>query len=144
MSDEPKKSDPLECRWQPEAVVRLDEEKPKWGTPEKIMAFFCVNLLAAYVPAVVCVMDLGPKVSSAFAYLISPFLLTGLMVDSTSAAARWFFLFFIAAFILLLFWASAALHNSRKAWVAIPSILFVSSLLQGMFIVSFLKGFGGG
>ncbi|HEV8000655.1 MAG TPA: hypothetical protein VGP63_12300 [Planctomycetaceae bacterium] len=29
MSDEPKKIDPFEGRWQPEAVVRLDEAKPK-------------------------------------------------------------------------------------------------------------------
>ena len=43
----------------------------------KITAFFCVNLLAAYVPAVVCVMDL-PKVSPALVFLTSPVALAGI------------------------------------------------------------------
>jgi hypothetical protein len=74
-------------------------------------------------------------------FLISPvgvagFLLSSVM-DPTSAAAGWFCL---AAFIPLLFWASAALHNSRTAWVAMPSIVLVYSLLQGILFAKVLNG----
>ncbi len=59
------------------------EPRPfNWGTPEKITVFFCVNLLAAYVPAVVCVMDLGLKENVALAYLISSVLFAGLITWS--------------------------------------------------------------
>lgn len=110
----------------------------EWGTPEKITAFFCVNLLAAYVPAVVCVMNLGPNANPTLAYLISPVLFAGLITwDAAGYAGGCFCL---AALILLLFWASAALRNSWKAWVAIPTLVFVYSLLQGMAAVSALHG----
>jgi hypothetical protein len=122
----------------------VDPRPFNWGTPEKITVFFCVNLLAAYVPAVACVMNLRGIVNSALAYLFSPVLLvgmvTGMVTNTTNVAVGWFFL---AAFILLLFWASAALHKSQKAWVAIPSIVFVSSLLQGMLLASLVNSFGG-
>jgi hypothetical protein len=112
----------------------------KWGTPEKITAFFCVNLLAAYVPALVCVTDL-PKVSPALVYLCSPVVFAGIATSyATNDAGGWFFL---AALILLLFLASAALHNSRTAWVAIPSLVFVYSLLQGMLAVAVINALGG-
>jgi hypothetical protein len=112
----------------------------KWSTPDKIAAFFCVNLLAAYVPAVVCVMD-QPKVSPALVYLCSPLAFAGIATSyATNDVGGWFF---FAAFMLLLVWGSAALHNSRKAWVAIPTIVFVYSLLQGMAARSVLNGLGG-
>jgi len=117
------------------------EPRPfNWGTPEKITVFFCVNLLAAYVPAVVCVMDLGPKESVALAYLISPVLFAGIATSAANLAGGWFFL---AALILLLFLASAALRNSWKAWVAIPSLVFVYSLLQAKVAVGILIGLDG-
>ena len=125
MSDEPAKT--------------VDPRPFNWGTPEKIAVLFCVNLLAAYVPAVVCVMDLPGKVNPALAYLGSPVLLAGLI--TWSDAGGWFCL---AVLILLLFWASAALRNSLVAWIAIPSLVFVYSLLQAMAAVAVLNGLGGG
>jgi hypothetical protein len=117
------------------------EPRPfNWGTPEKITALFCLNLLAAYIPAVVCVRDL-PKVSPTLAYLSSPVVLVGIATSyATNDAGGWFFL---VAFILLLFLTSAGLHNSRKAWVAIPSIVFVYSLLQGMLAAGLINALGG-
>ena len=117
------------------------EDDIKWGTPEKIAAFFCVNLLAAYVPAVVCVMD-EPKVRSpALVYLTSPVVFAGIATSyATNDAGGWFFL---AALILLLFLASAALHNSRMAWFAVPSLVFVYSLLQGILAVGVLNALDG-
>jgi hypothetical protein len=116
--------------------------------PKKITAFFCVNLLAAYAPAVLWIMRTsqwlldqpgGPGKPTML--LTSPvwlaWLLITLMMDATSVAAGWCLL---AAFILLLFLASAALHNSWKAWVAMPSIVLVYSLLQAMLFASAISG----
>jgi hypothetical protein len=110
-----------------------------WGTPEKITVFFCVNLLAFYVPAVVCVRDL-PTESPALTYLISPVLFAGFVMGSTSEVVGWFLL---AVLILLLFVAAAVLHNSWKAWVAIPTIVFAYSLLQAMAAVGLIIGLNG-
>ena len=130
-----------------EHTKTVDPRPFNWGKPEKITVFFCVNLLAAYVPAVACVMnlDLGGRgnPNPALAYLCSPFFLA-LLLAGSSDPRDWFFLFFLVALILLLIWASVALHNSWKAWVTIPTIVFVYSLLQSMLLASFLKGFGGG
>jgi hypothetical protein len=115
------------------------EPRPfNWGTPEKITVFFCVNLLAAYVPAVACVMNLGGIVNPALVYLCSPVAFAGIATSyATNDAGGWFFL---AVLILLLFGASAALRNSLLAWIAIPSLVFVYSLLQAMAAVAVLHG----
>jgi len=135
MSDEPAKT--------------VEQSEPfKWGTPEKITAFFCVNLLAAYGPAVAAVVWLTGLLSwrdspetKLTMFLISPVGFAGILlssvIDPASATAAWLLL---AVFIPLLFWASAALHNSRKARVAIPTIVFVYSLLQGVLFAMILKG----
>ncbi len=152
MSDEPKKSDAIEGRWQPVAVVSL-EKKPD-GKPEKIITLFCVNLVAAYAPALVCVWLTGllswkenPETVLTL-FLISPVGVVGFLMSlvmfPTSAAAGWFCL---AAFLLLLFWASAAWHNSSKAWIALPSLVFAYSLLQGLLFAAVINGLnalGGG
>jgi hypothetical protein len=119
MSDEPAKT--------------VDPRPFNWGTPEKITAFLCVNLLAAYVPAVVCIMH-EPTTNPALAYLCSPFLFALLLADSSNSGDR-VFLFFLAALMLLLIWASVALRKSWKTWVAIPIIVFVYSLLQSILCV---------
>jgi hypothetical protein len=125
MSDEPAKT--------------VDPRPFNWGTPEKITVFFCVNLLAAYVPAVACVMNLRGITNPALVYLCSPFLFAGLLAGSSNDADR-VFLFFLVALMLLLIWASVALRNSWKAWVAIPIIVFVYSLLQAKLFVMVLNG----
>jgi hypothetical protein len=127
MSDEPAKT--------------VDPRPFNWGKPEKITVFFCVNLLALYAPALFWLRN-EPTTSPALAYLCSPFLFA-LLLGALSHPLGWFVLFFLVALILLLIWASAALHNSWKAWIAIPTIVFVYSLLQSMLFASFLKGFGG-
>ncbi|HET6324487.1 MAG TPA: hypothetical protein VFG04_07285 [Planctomycetaceae bacterium] len=124
-----------------EHAKTVDPRPFNWGTPEKITVFFCVNLLAAYVPAVACVMNLRGIVNPALGYLISPILLPWMVTSDTNVAVGWFCL---AAFLLLLFWASAALRNSLVAWMAIPSLVFVYSLLQGMLATRILNGLGGG
>jgi len=86
-------------------------------------------------------MDLPGKVNPALVYLTSPVAFAGVATSyATNDVGGWFFL---AALILLLFWASAALHNSGKAWVAIPSIVFVYSLLQAMLAASVLNALDG-
>ena len=131
-----------------EHAKTVDPRPFNWGTPEKITVFFCVNLLAAYVPAVVTVVWLTGLVSwrespetKLTMFLVSPVGFAGVLlssvIDPASATAAWLCL---AAFIPLLFWASAALHNSRKAWVAIPTTVFVYSLLQGVLFAGILNG----
>jgi hypothetical protein len=110
----------------------VDPRPFNWGTPEKITVLLCVNLLALYAPALFWLRN-EPQVP-ALAYLCSPFFLA-LLLASSSDPRDWFFLFLLVALILLLTWASAALHNSWKAWVAIPTIVFVYSLLQSMLVV---------
>jgi hypothetical protein len=115
------------------------EPRPfNWGKPEKITFLFCVNLLALYAPALFWLRD-EPTSSPALGYLCSPFLLA-LLLAGSSHPLDWFVLLFLVALILLLIWASVALHNSWKAWVAIPTIVFVYSLLQAMAVVSVLHG----
>jgi len=124
------------------------ENDINWGTPEKITAFFCLNLLAAYAPAVLWIMmtsewmlDEPGTPGKPTMLLTSPvgfaWLLITLRMDATSVAAGWCLL---AALILLLFLGSAALHNSRKAWLAMPSIVLVYSLLQAVLFTSAISG----
>jgi hypothetical protein len=124
MSDEPAKT--------------VDPRPFNWGTPEKITVLFCVNLLALYAPALFWLRN-EPTTSPALAHLCSPFLFA-LLLGALSHPLGWFVLFFLVALILLLIWASAALHNSWKAWIAIPTIVFVYSLLQSMLFVGLVHG----
>jgi hypothetical protein len=45
MSDEPKKSDPVEARWQPVAIVSLGEEKPKTTGVEVVLLDVCASIV---------------------------------------------------------------------------------------------------
>jgi hypothetical protein len=121
----------------------VDPRPFNWGTPEKIFVFSCVNLLAAYAPwlAVVWVTNLYvPESSKVVALLFSPVAFPVIVIDPLTTAGAWFSLFFLAAFIILLFWASVAWRNSLVAWITIPGLVFVSSLLQGMLLASFISG----
>jgi hypothetical protein len=45
VSDEPKKSDPIEVRWQPVAIVSLGEEKPKLTRVENALLDICGGIV---------------------------------------------------------------------------------------------------
>ncbi len=150
MSDEPAKT------------VGPPPELFQWGKPEKITTLLCLNLLAAYVPAVAALVWITGLLSWPDSpatkwtmFLISPIgfivaligFLLSLVIDPTSAAGGWLCLAAFIAFVSVLCWASAALHNSRKGWVAIPTAVFVYSLVQGVLFAIVLKGLsslGGG
>jgi hypothetical protein len=115
--------------------------------PLKITAFVCVNLLAAYVPAPLFLRDIlwwsdSPKE----AFLDSPVAFACRVVESRyprtlMPVERKLYIgrSLLVAFLLLLFVASAAFYNSRKAWVAMPSIVLVYPLLQGL-TAAFING----
>jgi hypothetical protein len=146
MSDEPKKR--RSWAWIGKTVI--------------VLPFFCVNLLAAYVPALLFLRDRSYSVSPMEEFLRSPvafaFLVVresreprsyhdaGYSVEQFLQAQRELQLIdwgLLVAFLLLLFVASAALYTSRMAWIAMPTIVLVCSLLQGL-IAAFANGFGGG
>jgi hypothetical protein len=115
--------------------------------PLRIMALFCVTLIAAYVPAPLFLRDILSSARPKEAFLNSPVAFACQVVESRYPRSlmpvereRYIGRCVLVAFLLLLFVASAAFYNSRKAWVAMPSIILVYSLLQGS-IAGFINGF---
>jgi hypothetical protein len=128
-----------------------DERKKRsraWIEPVIFLAFFCLNVLAAYAPTPLMLREVfdssEPKgvlfrVPVALAYeLVHSYTMTKpfdgieriIQVDrELHRTGRWL----VVAFLLLLFVASAAFYNSRNAWVAMPIIVFVYSSLQAFF-----------
>jgi hypothetical protein len=106
----------------------------KWVT---ILAFACLNLLAAYVPALLWVPGLPGSASTERKLLYSPVLLAGLCLDATNplAAAS-----VLVGFLLLVGLASVLLHRSRSAWLATPTALIIYSLLQGLTAAWLVRG----
>jgi hypothetical protein len=103
-----------------------------------VLPFFCVNVLAAYVPTPLFLREISFSSRPKDAFFRVPVYLAYLAVESRGPAPPPFDQppligrGLVVAFLLLLFVASAALYNSRKAWVAMPSIVLVYSLLQGV------------
>jgi hypothetical protein len=119
-----------------------DEPKRRsrtWIKPVIFSAFFCVNLLAAYVPAPLFFRDILSSVSPMDAFLRSPVAFACLAVESMDPLIGRCFL---VTFLLLLFVASAAFYNSKRASVAMPTIVLVYSLLQGL-ITAAINGLNG-
>jgi hypothetical protein len=108
--------------------------------PLKITALFCVTLLAAYVPAPLFLRDIlwwsdSPKE----AFLESPVAFARQVVESRYpptlmpvARQRYIGRSCLVAFLLLLFVASAAFYKSKRACIAMPTIVLIYSLLQGL------------
>jgi hypothetical protein len=124
------------------------------------LAFFCVNVLAAYAPTPLFLREASSSLSPKDEILRVPVALAYLAVESSvgpkagDSIERLMQLErelpligrgLLVAFLLFLFVASAGLHNSRKAWVAMPIIVLVYSVLQGiiaLFIIG-LNALGG-
>jgi len=142
-----------------------DEPKKRsraWiGKSAKITAFFCVNVLVAYASTPLFLREISFDSSPKDAFFRVPVALAYVAVASYTGPTfgdsierlmqipreqcligRWL----LVAFLLLLFVASAALRNSRTAWVAMPIIVLVYSFLQGFtaMVIIGLQGVGGG
>jgi hypothetical protein len=125
-----------------------------------VLAFFCVNLLAAYLPAVLFIRGILSSIipSPMEAFLGSPVAFAcrvfeeswrprsyhdaGYSVERFLQAEHELHMIergFIVAFLLLLFAASAALCNLRRAWVVMPTIVIIYSLFQGL-IAALIEG----
>ena len=122
-----------------------------------VLAFFCVNVLAAYASTPLFLREISFDSRPKDAFFRVPVALVYLAVESHMPPNPWdsFERFMqarhellligrglVVAFLLILFVASAALYNSRKAWVAMPIVVLVYSLLQAIIpaIINSLPG----
>jgi hypothetical protein len=103
----------------------------------RFLAFWGLNLLAAYVPALLYVPGLAGSASVGWKFLFSPVLLAGLLLWATDPVVAWCILL---AFVGALGLTSAGLCWSRKAWVVVPSVVGLYSLLQGLVAAHIISG----
>jgi hypothetical protein len=101
------------------------------------LLFLGVNLVAAYMPAVLYVPHLPGTASIGWKYLFSPVLLLLLIFWINSASLAWAALL---AFLAILFVLSFVLHRSLYAWFILPGMVLVYATLQGLFASRILHG----
>src|SRR5438270_586674 len=101
------------------------------------LTFLLANVLAAYAPAVSWVPDLGGTTSVGCRFLFSPVAFALLVRRVEDPDAAWGVL---AVFLLLLVVISALLSRWKKAWVAVPVIVFVVCLVQGQLFAAAISG----
>ena len=102
-----------------------------------LLAFWGLNLLAAYAPALLYVPGLAGSASLGWKFLFSPVLLAGLLLSATDPVVAWCILL---AFVGVLGLISAGLCRSRKAWIAAPCVVWFYSLLQGLLAAQIISG----
>ncbi len=100
-------------------------------------ALLCLNVLAAYAPAILWVPGLPGSASIGWKFLLSPVMFAELLVWSTSPTVAWGVLL---TFLALVGLASALLHYSKTAWTALPCLIGVYSLLQGLLAAQIVNG----
>jgi hypothetical protein len=103
----------------------------------RFFAFVFLNLLAACAPAAFWVSGLPGSASTEWKLLFSPvalLLLDFWVLDPAVACC------ILAAFLLLVGLVSALLHRPRKAWVVVPSVVFLASLVQGLWTAAIVGG----
>lgn len=106
----------------------------KWAA---FWVFLCLNLLAAYAPAVIYVPGLPGATSTGWKVLFSPVLLLLIMVWATNSVVAWFMLI---GFVVGVGLTSALLFWSKWAYLAVPGILFVYSMSQGLLAAQIISG----
>src|SRR5437016_2555882 len=106
----------------------------KWAT---FWAFLGLNLLAAYIPAVLWVPGLPGSASAGWKFLFSPVFLALLMVEETNPVVAWCVLI---AFLVLVGRASALLYHSKTAWLTMPGVVTIYCLLQGLLAAQIISG----
>lgn len=111
---------------------------PRWH--DRVLRFFALlglNLVASYAPAVFWLVGLPGTANAGYEFLASPVALVLLSFWVTDAAVA---LCVLAGFLFLLVALSAGFCRSRSAMVAIPGVLFVLSLLQGLLVTWIVRG----
>jgi hypothetical protein len=103
----------------------------------------CLNLLAAYLPALLWVPGLPGTATTESKFLLSPVALVLILLDAISPPVD--SNIFLASAILLGFLvlvglASVLLYSSWKTWVGIPSFLVIYSVSQGLLAARALGG----
>jgi hypothetical protein len=109
----------------------------KW---QRFLAFFGLNIVAAYVPSACWVFGLPGTQSVAFVFLVSPVVCPILAFDINNSAVGWCFL---GGFLLLVAMLSATFFRFKNAWIVVPSIIAAYSLLQGLLVAVFVRGLTG-
>jgi hypothetical protein len=106
----------------------------KWA---RFWAFLCLNVMAAYAPALLWVTDLPGSASMGWKFLISPVLLVLLIGWVTNEFFCWCVLI---GFMLLIGLASAFLYRWRMSWLVLPCAIIVYSLIQGLPAARIISG----
>ncbi len=131
-----------------------------WIKPVIVLAFFCVNVLAAYAPAPLFGREASFSIDPKDVYFRVPVALAYEVVYSYEGPQRGDSMErlmwvnrelpligrgLVVAFLFILFVASARLHRSKTAWVAMPLIVLVYSSLQAIIalIIIALNGLNG-
>jgi hypothetical protein len=118
-------------------VTPYVRRKPMSNKSITFVMFLCLNLLAAYSPSAFWVPDLPGSASLGWKYLFSPVGLILLLGDVMNPVAAWFVLI---AFLTVIGLASALLYHSKTAWLTVPCVVAVYSLLQGLLVARAISG----
>lgn len=113
----------------------LPEDGSAVASPLALVAFFFINLVAAYAPAMCWVGFLPGTGSKGLIFLFSP--VASLLTGSGGPWAAWILL---AGFSAAVFLLSAMWYQSRVGRLVVPGCLFGFSLVQGLLFASFVAG----
>jgi hypothetical protein len=113
-----------------EEAVMNNKRAPFW-------AFLCLNVLAAYAPALLWVWDVPGSANTGWEFLISPVALVLLIVWVTNEIVGWGILI---GFILLIGLASSFAYRWGMGRIALPCVLVVYSLIQGLLAAGIISG----
>jgi hypothetical protein len=99
--------------------------------------FLIVNLAAVYAPGLVWLPSLPGQGASLWLVPLSPVLLAIFSLNTEDSLACC-----VALMILLLSIGalSAVFCRFRYAWIAVPTVLFVLSLMQGLLVTEIVQG----
>jgi hypothetical protein len=101
------------------------------------LLFLVSNLMAAYAPGVLWLPSLPGYGASPWLLPLSPVLLVMFLLGSENPVACCAVL---VAFLLLIATLSAQLYRLRPAWVILPGVLFLLSLVQGLLLAEIVRG----
>jgi len=148
-----------------ESAEKSDRKRSGWMTAARehaiFLAFFCLNVLVAYAPtplfrreasfSIISPKDVLLRVPVALVYrAVESYMRPNPWGGHEQFKQGWRKLTLIGrglvvAFLLILLAASGAFYDSKKAWVAMPSIVLAYSLLQALIagVIEGLNALGG-
>jgi hypothetical protein len=99
--------------------------------------FLIVNLAAAYAPGLLWLPSLPGQGASPWLVPLSPLLLVMFSLNTENSLACCVVLMILLLSIGSL---SAVFSRFRRAWIVVPAVLFVLSLMQGLIVTEIVQG----